>query len=48
MIIHRKQLREKISSLLAKFTYYSKPPIVTEPDEIILAEEVNELENPAV
>ncbi len=44
MIIHRKELREKMSSLLTKFTYYSNPQVVAEPDEIILAEEVNDQE----
>jgi acetyl-CoA carboxylase carboxyl transferase subunit beta len=48
LIIHRKDLREKLSSLLAKFTYYSNPQAVAEADDIILAEEVNELDDPAV
>ena len=43
MIIPRQQLREKIASLLAKFSYYSKPqpPSVIEP-EVIVADAVSE------
>ena len=37
MIIHRKDLREKIASLLAKFTYYTKPQpsSISEPQEVL-------------
>jgi acetyl-CoA carboxylase carboxyl transferase subunit beta len=38
LIIHRKELREKISSILSMFSYYTQPPIV-EP-EVLLANEV--------
>jgi acetyl-CoA carboxylase carboxyl transferase subunit beta len=41
MIIHRKDIREKISSLLSKFTYYSQPDHDIVP-EVILAEAIDE------
>ena len=41
LIIHRLELREKISSLLSKFTYYTRPVTVVEP-EIIVAEDLDD------
>lgn len=50
LIIHRKALRDKVSSLLSSFTYYTQPSIEAEPEfeevepEVIEAEEVDEQE----
>lgn len=38
MIIHRKELREKLASLLSMFSYYTQPPVI-EPDLVLAGEE---------
>ncbi len=48
MIIHRKDLREKLGSLLSKFTYYTQPQTFEVSEvlsDVIVAEEVDEQGN---
>ncbi len=51
MIIHRKDLREKLGSLLSKFTYYTQPQTFEVSEvlsDVIVAEEVDEQGNSAL